>query len=166
MVRICALHPPAARPGGSGVRTRGCRWTDGPLQTARGHYWGSRAQMRDAHATNVSKRVEWSAFAHCTHRPRAPVAAASARGEEKGSPGTLPHAAAATRATAPMCAMRTPIKCRKVSNCPHLHIALTGRAPGWQRRPHARVEEHQLVLWNSSWPLRGPPHPCARCTHR
>jgi len=80
--------------------------------------------------------------------------------------GTRQQFEAATGAAAPMCAMRTPIMCQKVSNCPHLYIGPTSRAPGWQRRPHARLPQDRRVLANSLDLLRGPPHPCARCAHR
>jgi len=165
-VRISKWHPPAAGPDCSVDRTRGCHRNDEHLQTARSHYRGRRAQMRDAHATNVSKRVEWSAFAHCTHRPRAPVAAASARAGAAGPMGLCRQLAATTGAAAPRCEMRTPLTCQNVSNGPHLRIAPTGRAPRWQRRPHAGRKKDRQVLSHMLQPLRGPLHPCARCAHR
>jgi len=85
----------------------------------------------------------------------------STRKCEAGKTGAKSHLTAAAGTVAPMCAMRTPIMCRKVSNCPQLRIAPTGCAPQWQRRPHARVEQHQLVLTDNLQLVRGLPHPCA-----
>jgi len=166
MVRICALHPPAARPGGSGVRTRGGKRIAGYSPTCCSRYAGHCTHVRNAHTDNVPESVELSALAHCTHRARAPVAAASPRTRGRAPISTLEQLVAATGAAAPMCAMHTQIMCQEVSNCPHLHIAITGRARQWRRRSHALSQHAGWVLSDSFKPLRGPSHPCAPCAHR
>jgi len=155
---------------------RAPRWQRRPRARVKEHHWavinslrplrGRRTYVRDAHTVIVPKSVQLPAFAHCTHRPRARVTAASARASLAAPIWACGELAAATGAAAPMCALRTTIVCRKVSNCPHFQVAPTGRARRRQRRPHARVQRDRQVLVKRLQPERVLPYSCERCAHR